>query len=159
MHFTRARDLVVAGLLAAGIVFLIMQVAYGDLPPLPTFAGVTLLVLGIVEVALGASLRSRIHKPEGGRPLQPLTAARAVALAKASSLLGAIMLGAWLGILGYLVPRRGEVTAAAEDLPSAVIGLGCAAALIAAALYLEWCCRTPRDQDNPPPEYRSDATG
>jgi hypothetical protein len=159
MHFTRARDLVVAGLVAAGIVFLIMQVAYGDLPPLPMFAGVTLLVLGVVEVALGASLRSRIRKPEGGRPVQPLTAARAVALAKASSLLGAIMLGTWLGILAYVAPRRGEVTAAAEDLPSAVIGLGSAAALIAAALYLEWCCRTPRDQDNPPPEYRSDATG
>jgi hypothetical protein len=159
MHFTRARDLVVTGLLAAGIVFLLMQVAYGDLPPLPTFAGVTLLVLGVVEVALGASLRSRIRKPEGGRPVQALTAARAVALAKASSLLGAIMLGAWLGILVYLMPRRAEVAAAADDLPSAVVGLGCAAALIAAALYLEWCCRTPRDQDNQPPEYRSDATG
>jgi hypothetical protein len=159
MHFTRARDLVVTGLLAAGLVFLLMQVAYGDLPPLPTFAGLTLLVLGVVEVALGASLRSRIRKPEGGRPVQPLTAARAVALAKASSLLGAIMLGAWLGILVYLLPRRAEVAAAADDLPSAVVGLGCAAALIAAALYLEWCCRTPRDQDNQPPEYRSDATG
>jgi sulfite exporter TauE/SafE len=159
MHFTRARDLVVTGLVAAGVVFLLMRVAYGDLPPLPTFAGVTLLVLGVVEVALGASLRSRIRKPEGGRPVQPLTAARAVALAKASSLLGAIMLGAWLGILGYLLPRRAEIAAAADDLPSAVVGLGCAAALIAAALYLEWCCRTPRDQDNQPPEYRSDATG
>ncbi|HEY7592110.1 MAG TPA: DUF3180 domain-containing protein [Actinophytocola sp.] len=159
MHFTRARDLVAAGLLAAGTVFLLMQVAYGDLPPLPTFAGVTLLVLAVIEAALGASLRARIRKPEGGRPVQPLTAARAVALAKASSLLGAIMLGAWLGILGYLLPRRAEVTAAADDVPSAVIGLACAAALIAAALYLEWCCRTPRDQDNQPPEYRSDATG
>lgn len=159
MHFTRARDLVVAGLLAAGLVFLLVQVAYGDLPPLPMFAGVTLLALAVVEAALGASLRTRIRKPEGGRPVQPLTAARAVALAKASSLLGAIMLGAWLGMLAYLLPRRVEVTAAAEDVPSAIIGTGCAAVLIAAALYLEWCCRTPDDQDNQPPEYRSDAAG
>jgi uncharacterized protein DUF3180 len=159
MHFTRARDLVVAGLLAAGIVFLIAQTAYGDLPPLPTFAGVTLLVLAVIEAALGASLRSRIRKPEGGRPIQPLTAARAVALAKASSLLGAIMFGAWLGMLAYLFPRRAEIAAAADDLPSTVIGTVCSAVLIGAALYLEWCCRTPRDQDNQPPEYRSDATG
>jgi len=159
MHFTRARDLVVAGLLAAGVVFLLAQLAYGDLPPLPTFAGVTLLVLAVIEAALGASLRSRIRKPEGGRPLQPLTAARAVALAKASSLLGAIMLGAWLGMLAYLLPRRVEIAAAADDLPSALIGAACSAVLIGAALYLEWCCRTPRDQDNQPPEYRSDATG
>jgi hypothetical protein len=159
MHFTRARDLVVTGLLAAGIVFLLAQMAYGDLPPLPTFAGVTLLVLAVVEAALGASLRSRIRKPEGGRPIQPLTAARAVALAKASSLLGAIMLGAWLGMLAYLLPRRAEITAAADDMPSTLIGAVCSAVLIGAALYLEWCCRTPRDQDNQPPEYRSDATG
>jgi Protein of unknown function (DUF3180) len=159
MHFTRARDLVVAGLLAAGVVFLIVQVSYGDLPPLPTFAGVTLLVLAVIEGALGASLRSRIRKPEGGRPIQPLTAARAVALAKASSLLGAIMLGAWLGMLAYVLPRRAEITAAADDVPSTVIGVACSAVLIGAALYLEWCCRTPRDQDNQPPEYRSDATG
>ena len=159
MHFTRARDLVVAGLLAAGVVFLIVQVSYGDLPPLPMFAGVTLFVLAVIEAALGASLRSRIRKPEGGRPVQPLTAARAVALAKASSLLGAIMLGAWLGLLIYLLPRRAEVTAAAEDARSAVIGVGCSVILIGAALYLEWCCRTPDDQDNQPPEYRSDANG
>ncbi|HEV7649317.1 MAG TPA: DUF3180 domain-containing protein [Actinophytocola sp.] len=159
MHFTRARDLVVAGLLAAGIVFLLAQLAYGDLPPLPTFAGVTLLVLAVIEAAFGASLRSRIRKPEGGRPIQPLTAARAVALAKASSLLGAIMLGAWIGMFVYLFPRRAELTAAADDLPSTLIGGVCAALLIGAALYLEWCCRTPRDQDNQPPEFRSDATG
>lgn len=159
MHFTRARDLVVAGLLAAGIVFLLAQTAYGDLPPLPTFAGVTLLVLAVIEAALGASLRSRIRKPEGGRPVQPLAAARSVALAKASSLLGAIMLGAWLGMFVYLFPRRGELAAAADDVPSTVIGAVCAAVLTGAALYLEWCCRTPRDQDNPPPEFRSDATG
>ncbi len=159
MHFTRARDLVVAGLVAAGIVYAVVQVAYGDLPPLPTLAGITLLVLAIIEAALGASLRARIRKPEGGRPVQPLTAARAVALAKASSLLGAIMLGAWLGMLGYLLPRRDTVVAAGEDVPSAVVGIACAAALIAAALYLEWCCRTPHDQDDQPPGYRSDATG
>ncbi|MGH3763334.1 DUF3180 domain-containing protein [Actinophytocola sp.] len=158
MHFTRARDLVVAGLLGAGIVYLIVRVAYGDLPPLPTLAGVTLLVLAVIEAALGASLRARISKPEADRPVQALTAARAVALAKASSLLGAIMLGAWLGMLGYLLPRRAEVAAAAEDFPSAVVGIASAAVLIAAALFLEWCCRTPRDQDNQPPEYRSDAT-
>jgi hypothetical protein len=159
MHFTRARDLVVTGLLAAGIVFLLVQAAYGDLPPLPTFAGVTLLVLAVIEAVLGASLRSRIRKPEGGRPIQPLAAARAVALAKASSLLGAIMLGAWLGLFAYLFPRRGEIAAAADDLPSTLVGGVSAAVLIGAALYLEWCCRTPRDQDNQPPEYRSDATG
>jgi hypothetical protein len=159
MHFTRARDLVVAGLVAAVLVYLLVRVLYGQLPPLPTFAGVTLLVLAIIEGVLGASLRSRIRNPGEGRPLQPLTAARSVALAKASSMLGAIMLGAWLGMLAYVLPRRGEITAAADDVPSTVVGVICSAILIGAALWLEWCCRTPRDQDNQPPGHRSGTAG
>jgi hypothetical protein len=69
------------------------------------------------------------------------------------------MLGAWLGVLAYVLPRRDELTAAEDDFPAAVIGVICAAVLIGAALYLEWCCRTPRDQDNQPPERRSGAAG
>jgi uncharacterized protein DUF3180 len=157
MHFTRVRDLVLTGLVAAVLVYLLVRNFYGDMPPLPTLAGVTLLVLAIVEAGLGFSLRSRIRDPR--RDVQALTAARAVALAKASSLLGAIMFGAWLAILAYVLPRRVEITAAADDLPSTVVGVICSAILIAAALYLEWCCRTPRDQDNQPPGRTSDANG
>jgi Na+/melibiose symporter-like transporter len=159
MHFTRARDLVTAGLVTAAVVYLLVRVLYRQLPPLPTFAGVTLFVLAVVETVLAFSIRSRIRNPREGRPLQALTAARAVALAKASSLLGAIMAGAWLGVLGYVLPRQAEITAAADDLPSTVVGVICSALLIPAALWLEWCCRTPRDQDNQPPERHSGSAG
>jgi hypothetical protein len=157
MHFTRARDLVLTGLVAAALVYLLVRVLYGQMPPLPTFAGVTLLVLAAIEGWLGVSLRSRIRNPR--KELQPLTAARAVALAKASSVLGAIMFGAWLAILAYVLPRRAELAAAAADFRSTVVGVTCSAVLIAAALWLEWCCRTPRDQDNQPPERSSGASG
>jgi hypothetical protein len=159
MHFTRARDLAAAGLVAAVLVHLLVRVLYGQLPAMPTFAGVTLLVLAVVEAVLAFSLRTRIRNPREGKPLQPLTAARAVALAKASSLLGAIMLGAWLGLGAYVLPRRAEITAAAADFRSTVVGVICSALLIAAALWLEWCCRTPRDQDNQPPERHSGSAG
>jgi len=157
MHFTRARDLVLTGLVTAALVYLLVRVFYGEMPALPTFAGVTLLVLAVIEGALGASLRSRIRNPR--KELQPLTAARAVALAKASSILGAIMFGAWLAILAYVLPRRAELAAAAGDFRSTVVGVICSAILIAAALWLEWCCRTPRDQDNQPPGRSSGASG
>jgi hypothetical protein len=147
MRFTRAWDLISAGVIAAVVVYLAVKLLYGKLPPLPPFAGVTLAVLAVVEGLLGASLRDRIRHPDQGKPLQPLTAARAVALAKASSLLGAIMLGAWLAVLVYLLPRQGELAAAADDLPSAIVGAICAAVLIGAALWLEYCCRAPRDPD------------
>ena len=164
MRFTRARDLATAGVVTAVVVYLAVRLLYGQLPSLPTFAGVTLLLLAVVEAVLGFSLRGRINRwaqgrPAGDRPLQPLAVARAVALAKASSLLGAIMLGVWLGVLGYVLPRRDQIAAAAEDLPSTVIGAVCSGVLIAAALWLEYCCRTPDDRHERQPGEPGDSAG
>jgi uncharacterized RDD family membrane protein YckC len=149
MHFTRPRELVVAGLIGLVLVYLLFQVGYGSFPQLPLFVGVTLFLLALVETVLAFSVRARIRE---GRVVAAIAVARAVALAKASSLAGALMLGAWLGALGYLLPRRAEITAAAHDVRSAGVGAISAAALIAAALWLEHCCRTPepRDEDRPP---------
>jgi FtsH-binding integral membrane protein len=157
MRFTRIRDLAWAAVIAGVFTYLAVQLFYGDLPPLPTLAGVTLLVLAIVELVFGFSLRSRIRGERGSPPPQPLTAARAVALAKASSLLGAIMLGAWAGVLGYLLPLRAEIDDAGHDVPAGVVGMVCAAALIGAALWLEHCCRTPDNPDDDREQHSSSA--
>ena len=61
MHFTRARDLLVAGLVGFGLTFPLFRFAFGELPSLPTLAGVTLLVLACVELALAFVIRSRIR--------------------------------------------------------------------------------------------------
>jgi hypothetical protein len=150
VRFTRPRDLAIAGVLAGILLYLIMRSAYGSMPPLPTLAGVTLVIVGIIDVVLGFSLRSRIRgRARNGRPVQALTAARAVALAKASSMLGAIMLGAWLGVLAYVLPLRTDILAAANDTTSSVIGALCSAVLIGAGLWLEQCCRTPDEPEEP----------
>jgi hypothetical protein len=149
VRFTRPRDLVIGGLLGAIVLFLILQSAYGSLPPLPALAGVTLVVIALIDVVLGFSLRSRIRGTRPGKPVQALTAARAVALAKASSMLGAIMLGAWLGVLVYVLPKRGEIVAAANDTTSSVIGALCSGVLIGAGLWLEHCLRTPDEPQDP----------
>ncbi|AXB45652.1 DUF3180 domain-containing protein [Amycolatopsis albispora] len=148
MHFTRPRELVVAGLIGLVLGFALVELFYGELPRFPLLAGLPLLIVAAVEVILGFTLRSRIR---AGRVLDPIAVARAVALAKASSLLGSFMTGAWLGVLAYLVPRGGDVAAAADDLPGAGIGAVCAAVLAGAALWLEHCCRAPdsRDSDHP----------
>ncbi|MER7114425.1 DUF3180 domain-containing protein [Saccharomonospora azurea] len=151
MHFTRARELLLAAVIGFGVTFSLYRVAFGSLPNLPTLAGVTLLVLALGETVLAFSVRSRIreHRVESG-----IGIARAVALAKASSLLGALMVGAWLGALAYVAPRSSEIVAAADDVPATVVGACCAAALIGAALWLEQCCRTPKNGDrdlNGPP--------
>ncbi|MBK1785194.1 DUF3180 domain-containing protein [Prauserella cavernicola] len=145
MHFTRPRDLLVAGVIGFGLVFFLFEFAYTSMPSLPTLAGVTLLILAVIELVLAYIVRSRIRQ---GRVVHGIGIARAVALAKASSLLGALMFGAWLAGVVYLAPRSNELTAAADDLPSAIIGAGCALVLIAAALWLEHCCRAPEPRDH-----------
>ena len=144
MHFTRPRELVTAGLVGLVLSYLAFKFFYASLPRLPRYAGVTLLALAVIEVALAFSIRARIRS---GRLLGAIGVARAVALAKASSLLGALMFGAWVAVIAALLPQTDSVTAAAGDVRSAVIGVISAAALVAAALWLEHCCRTPDESD------------
>jgi hypothetical protein len=150
--FTRTRDLAAAAAIAAIAVHLLLRLSYGDVPPLPRLAGTTLLAFAAAEVVLGATLRARIQRRPGARPVQALTAAKAVVLAKASSLAGAITGGAWLGVLSYVLPLRSQLPSAASDTVTAVIGLCCAGSLVAAALWLEHCCRTPDDPPDLTPE-------
>ncbi|MDQ3151972.1 MAG: DUF3180 domain-containing protein [Actinomycetota bacterium] len=150
MTVTRPRDLSVAAVAAVFVVHLLLQVGYGSLPTLPTLGGTTLLAFAAAETALGFSLRARIQRRPGAQPVQALMAARAVALAKASSLAGALVTGAWLGVLAYVLPRRADLAAAASDTVAATIGAVCAAALVAAGLWLEHCCRTPDDPHRGP---------
>jgi hypothetical protein len=148
VRFTRPRDLVVAAVLAALVTHLLLIAEYNSLPRLPTFVGLTFLVLAGVEVWLGITLRARIRRKPGTPPVEALVAARAVALAKASSLAGAIMVGVWGAVLLYVAPRFGELGAAAGDTLAASVGLVSSAALVGGALWLEHCCRTPRDPDD-----------
>jgi uncharacterized protein DUF3180 len=149
MHFTRPRELIVAGLVGLVLAYLAFKFFYGSLPRLPTLGGVTLFVLAVIEVALAFSIRSRIRS---GRLLGAIAVARAVALAKASSLLAALMLGVWVGALAALLPLVNLLSAAAGDVRSATIGAISAASLVGAGLWLEHCCRTPdtsdQDRDN-----------
>lgn len=140
MHFTRQRDLVVAGLVGAVAGYLLFELAFGDLPSLPLTAGAVLGILALFELVAAFRVRDRVR---GGRVTEPVLVARFVVLAKASSMLGALMFGLWLGAIGYLAPRSGQNVAANEDLPGAIVGALCAAALIGAGLWLEYCCRTP----------------
>lgn len=147
MTQTRPRDLLVIGLATAVLVNLLVRFTYGSLPDLPLLAGATLGFLGIAEVIAGNGLRARIGHRPGTRPVDALVAARAVLVAKASAVAGAVVAGAWTGLLGYVLPRSAEVTAAAQDSASALVGLGSALVLVGGGLWLEHCLRTPDDPD------------
>lgn len=142
---TRVRDLVVVAVVVALLANLLVRLSYGSLPEFPLLAGVTLGVLGAAEVVAGNALRSRIRRRPGTAPVQPLVAARAVLVAKASALAGAIIAGVWAGLLAHVAPRADAIDAAAGDTAAAAVGLACAIVLVAGALWLEHCCRAPDD--------------
>jgi hypothetical protein len=143
MKFTRFRDLLAVALVAGLLTVLVLRLVYAELPTLPRLAGVTFGVLAVVEAILAWQLRTRIAGKPGVRPVEPLTAARAVALAKASSLVGALMSGVWIGVLLTVLPLAVLSSAAADDRTTSLVGLLGSAALVAAALWLEHCCKTP----------------
>ncbi|MHA6624104.1 DUF3180 domain-containing protein [Pseudonocardia sichuanensis] len=157
MKQSRPRDLFAVGLVVALLANLGIRLSYGSLPQIPLLAGATFGVLGIAEAIAGNALRARIRRRPGTEPVQPLVAARAVMVAKASALAGAIMAGVWTGLLAHVLPQAGEITAASNDSLSGGIALVCALGLVAGALWLEHCCRTPDDEPGDEPHGR--ATG
>ena len=71
------------------------------------------------------------------------------------TVVGAVVLGWWLGVLVYLVPRRSELRVAGADTPGAVVAAISAFALVVAALWLQHCCRSPgepTENGEPAPE-------
>lgn len=147
---TRPSVLVLIAVLLAVVSFVLVRKAYGSLPPLSYPPCLTVLVVAIVEAMLARSTRSRLLRRPNTAPVQPLQVARMVALAKASAVVGAVLLGLWSGVFAYTFALRGQLSAAADDVPVAAAGVVTALLLVGAALWLEHSCRTPAlpdDQD------------
>jgi hypothetical protein len=149
---TRIRDVVLVAVVAGAVAYLLTRWNYSVLPVLPRFAGATAALIGAGEIIAGVGLRRRIRAHRDGRrrppelpPVPPLTAARALAVAKASALAGAALVGLWGGLLGYVAPRAALVPAAAADTVTAIVGVIGALILLGAALFLENSCRTTDD--------------
>jgi hypothetical protein len=78
---TRIRDLVAYAAAVTLVAWLAMRQWYGDLPGLRWFVPLSLLLLAIAEVLAANQLRDRIRHRPGAPPVQPLVAARMLALA------------------------------------------------------------------------------
>jgi hypothetical protein len=141
---TRARDLVGATVVFGVAAYLLVRAWYYDLPAFPRTAPLTLFVVAVIEAQTAGITRRRLAGRPGTRPIMPLTVARLAALAKASSLAGSALAGAWAGALIYTASRAGEIGAAGADAITAGLGFGAALLLVGAALALERVCRVPR---------------
>ncbi|MFP3670807.1 DUF3180 domain-containing protein, partial [Priestia sp. SIMBA_032] len=63
---TRVRDLSGVAAVVAVVVFLLVRVSYGSMPPLPLLAGVVLYPLAALEVVIAVVVRSRVREHEVG---------------------------------------------------------------------------------------------
>ncbi|MGB3770139.1 MAG: DUF3180 domain-containing protein [Rhodococcus sp. (in: high G+C Gram-positive bacteria)] len=148
MTATRIRDLVGIAVIAAVATWILMSTFYGSVPPVSALAGASLYPVAAVLVGVGTLVRRRLQARRvgpGPGQLHPITIARAAALAKAVALVGAAAAGVWAGFLVHLIPLRSTLRAASGDTPGAVVGLVAGIVAVAAALWLEHCCRTPDD--------------
>lgn len=144
---TRPATLVVAGLTAAALAWLVISnVYYRSFPDLPWLPTATILGLAVLEGYAAVNTRARIDRRPGRDPVEPLTVARYVVLAKASSLAGAIFAGFYAGVSAWLVVE--PTNAATRDVPAATGGLVASLALVGAALWLERSCRVPERPDD-----------
>jgi len=140
---TRPATLALWALVGLAVGAVLVAAVYGDLPPLPRYAPVTLVLLAVVELLMARVVRERVQgrARRGARALHPVQVARAAALAKASSPCGALLVGVYAGLAVRLLPSdAGKVRS--DAAVSVVTGLA-ALGLVAAALLLERACRTP----------------
>jgi hypothetical protein len=145
---TRRRDLTAAVIGAAVLGYLLVMLLYRWFPPITLWTGSSLLAVAAAEALWARYVRTKINNGEiGDGPgwVHPLSVARSVMIAKASAWVGALVLGWWVGILVYLLPRRSWLRAAAEDTPGSVVAAVSALALVVAALWLQHCCKSPQD--------------
>jgi hypothetical protein len=151
---TSVSALVVAALIGAALGWLLLgyNQAFYRVTPLPWTAAVVLIALAMTEGYLAQNTSVRIQRKPGAPRVEPLLVARYVALAKASSLVGALTAGFSGGLLSWLVLEPTD--AARSDVPTVATTLVGAAALIGAALWLERACRVP-----PGPDREDDDTG
>jgi hypothetical protein len=143
---TRPASLVVSGLAAAAVAWLLVSSYYTVFPPFPWLPTVTLVGLAVLEAYAAVNTRARVERRPGRDPVDPLAVARFVVLAKASSLAGAIFAGFYAGLLGWLLIEG--TNASSNDIPTTATGLVASLALVGAALWLERSCRVPERPDD-----------
>ncbi|GAB3725671.1 DUF3180 domain-containing protein [Nocardiopsis nanhaiensis] len=129
------------------LVGLLVANSVTGLPQLPWTAIPTLLLLAFAEAFTAGRTARRIRRVPGTEPMEPLSAARLLALAKASALFASTAGGFFAG-MGLSFSSRLELSSYREDMLTALGTAGAAGLLLAAALYLEYACRVPDDGED-----------
>lgn len=146
MKPTRHRTLLILGVIFAAVGWAVLKGLYADLPPLSWTGVPALLIAAAIEGWAGRDVKARIAGWEGYKPAPPLFVARLVVLAKASAYAASVLAGISLGFVIFLI-RLLQASTPRTDMITAGVTFGASLVLLAAALYLENCCRIPKGSD------------
>ena len=124
---------------------LVMQSRGGLIFVPPLTVAVTLAAVAVAVILLAIPIRRRV-KGKRKEPIDPLYAARVLALAKASSLAGALLGGVGAGILFYLFSR--PIAPNEAILTNVILHIVSAATLVAAGLIAESLCALPPEDND-----------
>lgn len=153
MNRTSVRMLIAVGIFFACVGVILTWGFYGDMFAASLSASATLWILTFVCLAMAWHIRDRKEKGEIGMDrsqLSPLLAAQFLIVAKAAAWTGAVIGGTYVGIALYVIPRAGDLVAAAEDTPGVLASALGGIALSAAGVFLERHCETPPPTDGEP---------
>lgn len=130
------------GGVVAYLMELIVQSRGGFIYVPPLTLALTLVVVAAVALLLAIPVR-RTVTGKRKEPLDPFYASRVVALAKASSYAGALLLGLGAGVLVYLLAR--PIAPGGSMLLNVGAQVFSAIILVTAGLIAEWLCVLPPD--------------
>jgi hypothetical protein len=137
MRRTKWSDLLVPLAVIAITVYVLLRFAYKDLLQLQYLVPAPIAALAVAELVAARRVRAAVRHDPNARPMAAIVIARCIALGKASSLVGAGVVGGALGLIARLLPDVRVVRAAAHDAQVGTLLLAAAALLMAAGLLLE----------------------
>lgn len=151
MKRTLISALVGVALFVAAAAAILTTRFYGSMLAIPATVSISLWAMALVCVLLTLKVRGAKEDEHGigldNSQLNPMTIAQFLLVGKASAWTGAIVGGAYAGMAVYVVPRAGELVAAAGDLAGVVASTLGGAAMCVAGVVLERHCEVPPPTD------------
>jgi uncharacterized membrane protein YbhN (UPF0104 family) len=157
MRPTRWSWLLVVAVVAGLVAYVLTRNWYYQLPTPSVYSAIWLALLGIAESYVAMFTRARLAGRSGTRPIDPLFVARLAALAKASSVVGALVAGGYVGFLAWV--GRLDTPAAHRDTKTAAVGVAAGLLVVGGAMFLEHACKVPPGSDDEDGSTASDDVG
>lgn len=150
MTRTKPSVLIVVAVVAAGAGFLVNQVLTGmGHPSFSPSAFLPILLVALSVAVVAAAIPVRRATLGSAAPVDPFRALRIAMLAKASSILGAIVAGFAGGLLAFVLTR--PVMPSLGSTGAVIAALASGLLLVAAALIAEYLCTIRKDDDDDQP--------